>query len=268
MISDKDKTYDLVYRASKPTIPNPLAISKFELGNRLHSTMMHNNLNLKSNLFGDILNGDKWYDFLSSSRATPISPSGSNVIFRRIEQLELARELFKKYKHTNLEIILDRVGISAEDKVVLTALSPRNFEAAALGVIQVYFKPIEIEIELDQSHFLIFDDRFKNLNELRDQLYDRILVEKIKDDAFEKLVLNQNYSFKRIWNLILNQMVKENRIDINLIHFEEERSNNIKKLFFFRVSYEKYFHKLLVKLLKRIFLFKRKEKKYLEQKYE
>ncbi len=251
-ILDDDKKYDLVYRASKPTVPNPLALSKFELGNRLHSTIIQNKLDLKSNLFGEILNGNKWYEFLSSSRATPISPSGSNVIFRRIEQLELARVLFKRYKDTNLEAIFDIVGVSAEDKVVLTALSPRNFEAAALGVIQLLIKPTDVEINIDQSLFLILDDRFRDLNQLRDQLYDKELVQKLKNNAFQKLVLGESYSFKKIWNQILNQMVAENRIDSNLLHFEEKQSIYTKKFYFFRVSYEKYFFKQFIKLLKRI----------------
>lgn len=254
-ISDKDRKYDLVYRASKPTVPNPLAIRKFGLGKQLNSSIIQNNLNFKTNLFGDMLNGNKWYEFLSSSRATLISPSGSNIIFRTVDQLELAREFFKTCKDTNLEIIFDKVGICNKDKVVLTALSPRNFEAAALGVIQLFFRPTDIEIDIDESIFLILDDNFKELDQLVEQLHDKVLVQKIKDDAFQKLILGKNYSFQKIWNNILDQMVIEGRGHSNLVYLEKEQSIFLKKFYFIMVRYDKYFTKQLVKLIKKILPF-------------
>ena len=253
------KKFDLVYRASEPTIPNPLAVKKFNLGNRLNSVIQQNNFNFKTDLYGSILTGNKWYEFLRSSRATLISPSGSNVIFRRIEQLESARSLFKKYKDIDLNIALAEVGVLANDKVVLTALSPRNFEAAALGVIQVFIKPPNLEIDIDPKCFLTLDEDFKDLDKLNYEIRNKALVEKIKQDAFDTLVMGQKYNFNGIWNLIMNLMQKENRVGGDSNQLGEKNTLDSKKFYFMGIHYEKYFYKQFIKLLKKLQLIKLKK---------
>jgi len=249
---DKRKKFDLVYRASEPSIPNPLAIKKFNLGHRLNYAIQQNNLNIKTDLYGSIITGNKWHEFLRSSIATPISPSGSNVIFRRIEQLESARNLFKKYKDIDLNTALVEVGVSENDKVVLTALSPRNFEAAALGVIQLFVKSVNLEIDIDSKSFLTLEEDFKDLDKLNYEIHNKTLVQKMKHDAFDSLIMNPKYNFNRIWILIMNQMQKENRIDCNSMQSGEKNALDNKKFYFIGMHYEKYYYKQFIKLLKKI----------------
>lgn len=226
------------------------------MGNRLSSVIQQNNFNFKTDLYGTILTGNKWHKFLITSRATLISPSGSNIIFRRIEQLESARSLFKKYKDIDLDIVLAEVGVLDSDKVVLTSLSPRNFEAAALGVIQVFIKPLNFEIDIDPKCFLTLDEDFKDLDKLNYEIHNKALVEKMKNDAFDTLVMDQKYNFNRIWILIMDQMQKENRVNGESNQLSEKNILDSKKFYFVGIHYEKYFYKQFIKLLKKLQLIK------------
>ena len=80
------------------------------------------------------LSGDKWYDFLSDTRAVLGSPSGSNVNVKN-------RKIAEKVSHflrtkNNFYDALEVIPASCKNKDY-TGISPRNFEAAFLETLQI-----------------------------------------------------------------------------------------------------------------------------------
>lgn len=146
------------------------------------------------------ITGKKWHKFLESSRYVLVSPSGSSVIDLQGDLRELASEV------SGSDVSISEFFNSAAKRkcrwqeIPNTAISPRSIEAALAGAVQ-------IAIESDYSGILDPGIDYIPLSSnlpLKESLSDQWNWEKMRSNAFEKIVSERRLRAKTIINEILD----------------------------------------------------------------
>ena len=221
-IERSKRDFDLVYRASSnPSFPNKLAYLKANLGRIIEHNInkkYHVDINPPKN---DFLNGLDWWSFLANARVTLGSNSGSDFIIRNhnCEQYLTNKKISNEKKISYID---------HEDKNKnMTALSPRNIEAAILGTTQSIVSGDYGGLFIAGEDYFELDDGLAKVDELNHFLGDYELQERLAASAKEKILDTKEL---RIESLIENIM----------IHFREEADDFSKSSGNFKMIKEKY----------------------------
>lgn len=141
--------------------------------------------------------GDAWYDFLGGCRVTLGSESGSNCfdfdgsLAARYQKLtaakgrELSYEEFRKYTDP------------LEDLLAMGQISPRVFEAAALGTPMIMFAGHYSGIVSPETHYIALDKAFSNVEAVLRQVEDIASLEGLAERAYQHLIASGTYDYRR-----------------------------------------------------------------------
>ncbi len=138
---------------------------------------------------------DEWYAFITSCRTTLGTPSGVNVfdwdgsLEREFAELirRRPRLMYREYRPR----IADR-----EAKIDMSQVSPRMFEAAALGTVLVLLDADYGGILEPDVHYIPVRRDFSNVDEVIEQVRDTARLEEIATAAHEHLVASESWSYE------------------------------------------------------------------------
>jgi hypothetical protein len=189
-----------------------LGQEKIEIGRRMREICQARGLPVNIEWTEDKrIYGAAWYGFLSDCRATLGSESGANIfdwdgsLKARVEA-ELRRspgaafdEIFEKH-------LKEREG-----EVRMNQISPKAFEAIALGTALVLFEGEYSGVLEAQRHFIPLRKDFGNADEVLKKLADDECLSALTRRAYEEVLLPGKYSygtFIRGFDAFLDQRVR------------------------------------------------------------
>jgi hypothetical protein len=140
--------------------------------------------------------GDEWYRFLASSRTTLGTESGASVIdFEGSLQKRTERYLESRPGATFDEVEREILA-PYEGNVVIQTVSPRVFEAAALGTVMVNFSGRYSDTIEPWVHYVPLEKDFSNFDDVLASIEDDAVLEPIAARAHTDLVASGRYSLQ------------------------------------------------------------------------
>lgn len=193
-----DRGCDVVYRATRfPKVPNQIGDKKGELGSIFMDSLgpqtgLRLDLGIEQS---DYLWGPDWYRFLSNSRATLGSSSGSSVLLRNREMFRRALRMVEENPTMSRGELESQIFPTKDRGKNFTALAPRNLEAAALGVLQLLTPGDYGGIMEKGVDYFELDSDCRNAVEAVDLLKDTDRSISIADSAYANLIENPALAF-------------------------------------------------------------------------
>ena len=154
----------------------------------------------------NLLYGKKWINFIAQSRAILGSNSGSSV---NLKNKKIYSSIVKNYIKKN-KIKINQKIIPAEDRnKSYTCLSPKNLEAAFLGVVQILVKGDYGNILKEYRDYIPLDENCKNINEVLKLFHNEKLVNKMIKSSKKSLLSKRELHSDYVINSVLNRINKK-----------------------------------------------------------
>jgi hypothetical protein len=145
----------------------------------------------------DRIYGDRWLDFISSCRATLGTESGASIADFDGGVERAVRAFMQEHPDASFEDVHEAVLGSFEGNVTVKAISPRVFEAAALGTALVMFPGDYSGIVSAGEHYIVLEKDFSNMDEVVAKLKDDDFVTGLVERAHAHLVRSRRWSYPR-----------------------------------------------------------------------
>ena len=134
--------------------------------------------------------GEDWLLFLGNCKATLASESGSNVF----DWDGSLRSISDRNPNMPFEVFSRRYLIGREDHEIMNQISPRIFEAAAVGTLLILLEGGYSDILVPWVHYLPLKRDFSNFEEILSILKDAAKVNLITTGAYRHLISSQKFS--------------------------------------------------------------------------
>lgn len=144
----------------------------------------------------DRIYGEEWYDFLRSSRTTLGTESGASIVdfdgtLQGRTDAYLAAHPGATFDEVERELLAPFEG-----SAVIEAISPRVFEAAALGTAMVNFPGRYSDVIEPWVHYVPLEKDFSNFDEVVAAVRDDAVLEGVASRAHADLVASGRYSLE------------------------------------------------------------------------
>lgn len=150
----------------------------------------------------DRLYGQGWVDFISRSRATLGVESGASVFDFDGSIEQAVREYLSAHPDAPFEELERRFLAGVDGRIRLNQISPRCFEAAALGTLMVLYPGAYSGILEPWRHYVPLEKDHSNTAEVVQAIRDREVWERITTQAYEEVALNPQYSFRSMVEVV------------------------------------------------------------------
>jgi hypothetical protein len=207
------RNYDLVYRSYKPEFANTFAWHKSELGVRAESRLKKLPNSIKFDLGSNIITGEKWWNFVSQSKAILGSNSGSNLILRNIEIADKTKKFLRLNHRQPNKIELENMGVKETDYGNFSSISPRIMEAASLGTIQILVKGEYSNFIKPNIDYIPTDNFLSNFTECIEKLNDLNLLERVRNSAWASLSNISQLNFENIFLDVIKRVKQSKNLD-------------------------------------------------------
>ncbi len=195
----KNRKIDVGYRSRKPPFwLGRLGYEKQEIASSFLKKA------IKENLILDIscdettrIYGKKWINFITSCKTMLGVESGSSVFDFDGKLQKKVEEYVKKNKQISFFEIQKRFLINHENKILLNQISPRCFEAAALGTAMILYEGKYSGILKPWRHFIPLKKDFSNFKLICKTLKNNKKVQQIADRAFFEIAHNKKFSYEQ-----------------------------------------------------------------------
>ena len=209
---------------SLPVRYGRLGFEKFEIGRGMRDVCeargIANDIDMSEE--GRIY-GEAWYEFLGSCRATLGSESGSNCfdfdgsLAARYQELKATNGREPSY------LEFRQYTDPLEGMVEMGQISPRVFEAAALGTPMVMFTGRYSDIVSPGEHFIELRKDFSNIDSVLQQLQDIRSLEAMAGRAHDHLITSGNYDYSRFVETV-DAIIDRKRDETASLHSSELRA--------------------------------------------
>ena len=144
----------------------------------------------------DRIYGDAWYAFLGSSRTTLGTESGASIVDFDGSLQERTDEYLGDHPSATFEEVEREILAPFEGNAVIQAISPRVFEAAALGTAMINFAGRYSGVIEPWVHYVPLEKDFSNFDEVVSAVRDDALLERLAARAHSDLVASDRYSLR------------------------------------------------------------------------
>lgn len=142
----------------------------------------------------DVVVGERWLDFLASSRTTVGMESGSSALDRRGEIGRRADELLREEPSRSFEEVSALMPAGWDSHRFFT-VGPRHFEAAATGTAQLLVEGTYLGILEANVHYLPIRRDLSDLEQVLESAGDVDLLREVAGRARADLILSGRYSY-------------------------------------------------------------------------
>jgi hypothetical protein len=145
----------------------------------------------------DRIYGDRWLDFIASCRATLGTESGASIADFDGGVERAVKAFMQQHPGASFEEVHGAVLGPFEGNVTIKAISPRVFEAAALGTALVMFRGDYSGIVSADEHYIPLEKDFSNMDEVVAKLKDDAFITRLVERAHTDLVSSGRWSYAR-----------------------------------------------------------------------
>lgn len=160
----------------------------------------------------DRIYGNRWVKFMESSRIVLGTPSGASVIDFTGEIWRNCDDYLVLHPEATYEEVKQKFFAGEDGKVVIDTVSPRIFEAAALGCTMVMHEGDYAGILQPGKHYIAVRKDYSNIDEVVDQMRDEKYCRQLSQQAHRDLVASGEYSYRtfiRRFDQILSRQVDQ-----------------------------------------------------------
>ena len=193
-----DRPIDAGYRSRKPPFwLGRLGYEKREIAstfiNRAEGTGLKLDISCEE---ADRIYGAPWIDFVSSCKAMLGVESGASVFDFTGGLQKTVDEFTAANPGADFEAVHKQFLQTYEGKIMLNQISPRCFEAAALGTVMVLYEGEYSGILKPGRHYIPLKKDFSNFDEVVELLRDNKALQEMADLTREEIALNPQYSYQ------------------------------------------------------------------------
>ena len=194
----QDRAVDVGYRGRRlPAWLGRLAQEKVVIADRFLADAPAHALSTDiSTSEDDRLYGDAWIQFVARSRATLGVESGASVFDFDGSIEQAIRNHLSTHPDASFEELHRLFLADVDGRIRLNQISPRAFEAAALGTLMVLYPGDYSGILTPRRHYVPLEKDHSNMAEVADAIHDRATWERITGQARDEVALNPRYSFQ------------------------------------------------------------------------
>lgn len=149
----------------------------------------------------DTIHGDRWFEFLASSRTTIGVESGSSVLDARGEVRQALLPLHQQHAQPTLEQA-NRLLPADWDSYKFHAISPRHFEAALCKTAQILVEGDYEGILQPEKHYLPLRKDFSNLGQILQLIKNNDRLTALTDQAYTEICAGDRYSYSGLTSVI------------------------------------------------------------------
>jgi hypothetical protein len=144
----------------------------------------------------DRIYGEEWYRFLSSARSTLGTESGASIVDFDGSLQARTDAYLATHPSATFDEVEQEILAPFEGNAVIQAISPRVFEAAALGTAMVNFPGRYSNVIEPWVHYVPLEKDFTNFDDVVSALRDRAVLEELAARAHADLVASGRYSLQ------------------------------------------------------------------------
>ena len=142
----------------------------------------------------DRIYGDKWYDFLRSSKTVYAAPGGYTAVDFEGEIYSRVTDIESSHSLKTLDQLNEFLPPGWDSYTFLT-ITPRHFEAIACKTAQVLLRHHYKGVLEADRHYIALEHDFSNIDEVMEKCADNDYLQEIVDRARDEILFDQNYSF-------------------------------------------------------------------------
>ena len=193
-----ERTVDVSYRGRRlPAWLGRLGQEKGVIADRFRADAAAHGLSIDiSTREHDRLYGRDWIDFISRSRAMLGVESGASIFDFDGSIEQTVREYLSTHPDAPFDELQRLFLAPFEGRIRLNQISPRCFEAAALGTLMVLYPGDYSGILKPWRHYVPLLKDHSNMAEVAHAVHDRPTWERITAQARQEVALNRRYSFE------------------------------------------------------------------------
>jgi hypothetical protein len=143
----------------------------------------------------DRVYGNRWVDFVSSSRATLGCESGASIADFDGSAERAVRAYLRSHPGAPYEEVHEAVLREYEGNVIVHVISPRVFEAASLGTALVMFPGQYSGVVKGGDHYIAIEKDFSNMDQVVEQLRDDSGIAAMTRRAYDELIRSGRWSY-------------------------------------------------------------------------
>jgi hypothetical protein len=193
-----DRPLDAVYRGRPlPFSLGRLATEKVEIARRFRELApLHGLLHDVDWREENRIYGHSWNEFLASGRCALGTESGASIC-DFTGDIDRAVRLFAQQRpDAGYEEAAAEVVGPYEGNVVINTISPRAFEAIALGTALVQFPGDYSGILVPERHYVVLEKDFSNFAEVADAMRDLDRLERMRRAAYDDVIGSGRWSYR------------------------------------------------------------------------
>jgi hypothetical protein len=196
--SYEERENDVIYRGRKlSACYGRLAREKFEIVNKFYTATSEADLILDlSYKEEDRIYGEKWLNFIKSSKATLGTESGASVFDFTGEINKLVHRYEMQFPEASFEEIEEKFFPGLDGLIKVNQLSPRIFEAACFKTLMILYEGEYSGALIPWRHYLPLKKDFSNIQEVLNVLSNREKWQEIVDNAYDEIAKNPKYSYQ------------------------------------------------------------------------
>lgn len=146
--------------------------------------------------------GDAWYAFLGRCRATLATESGSNVFDDTGDIRQRIAAYLAAHPNAAFEDVARRFLAVHETPGLMNQVSPKVFEAIALGTALVMFEGTYSGVVQPDRHFLPLRKDFSNVDDVLAALTDEARVTAMTERAYQDVIASGTWSCSAFTRLV------------------------------------------------------------------
>ena len=143
----------------------------------------------------DRVYGQGWIDFMASCRATLGTESGASIADFDGAVERQVRTYLRDHADASFDEVEEAVLRPYEGNVIVNVISPRVFEAAALGTALVMFPGHYSGIASPDEHYIVLEKDFSNMDAVVAKLKDEAYLEALTRRAHDHLIASERWSY-------------------------------------------------------------------------
>ena len=143
----------------------------------------------------DVFVGDEWWKFLGNLKFTVSRRGGASMADSTGRLADKVRRYQFRHPEVKIEELSQRLSFKGEREGDFSAISPRLFEAATMGVCQILEPDQYVDGLKPWVHYLPLFEDFSNIEEVLDVMRDDDRCSEIVKASQEILLHNNNFTY-------------------------------------------------------------------------
>ena len=146
--------------------------------------------------------GDKWIYELGNYKVTLASESGCKIF----DENEVIKKKINEKIKINPEYTYEQACVDFKlnemEKYRACEISPKMFEAIALGTVLIMYPGRYRDILISNVHYIELKKDFSNIEEVMKKIHDDDYLQTMADTAYKDIVESGKYSYKTFINKV------------------------------------------------------------------